>query len=289
MLIPKVQFGAVKAGDGRIYVIGGKASEPNNIGPFFHTVEIYNPTTNTWVSGPVLPRQVGQQTAAKLNDDLYAIGGSDGTYRNYVYRLVVAPAAPSTLTASAASSSQINLSWKDNSLNETGFIIERATASAGPFVAVASVGSNVKTYSNTGLSAGTTYYYRVKGTNGVGSSPYSNVASATTLSGATLLAAGADDVNSTGDAVESNRLRVNPNPAKGGATLRFAVKRGQAVQVGIYDAKGNLVRQLYNGLAEGGKTYQVQWEAGSTVPGLYMGRLLSAEGTLTEKIILLPR
>src|SRR5205807_101467 len=38
-----------------------------------------------------------------------------------------APAAPSGLTAVAASTSQINLSWTDNSTNETGFLVERST------------------------------------------------------------------------------------------------------------------------------------------------------------------
>src|SRR6185436_8231411 len=44
-----------------------------------------------------------------------------------------APAAPSNLAASAASSSQINLSWRDNSANESGFIIQRALSSGGPW------------------------------------------------------------------------------------------------------------------------------------------------------------
>src|SRR5262249_34857362 len=43
------------------------------------------------------------------------------------------PTAPSGLTASSVSSSQINLTWIDNSTNETGFYVERATASAGPW------------------------------------------------------------------------------------------------------------------------------------------------------------
>src|SRR5262249_55465602 len=40
------------------------------------------------------------------------------------------PAAPSGLSATAASSSQINLTWADNSANESGFVVERATNSA---------------------------------------------------------------------------------------------------------------------------------------------------------------
>lgn len=91
-----------------------------------------------------------------------------------------APAAPSGLTAAAVSGSQINLAWTDNSSNETGFRVERSTNGA-TFAQIATVGAGVRTYSNTGLSAGTLYYYRVRAYNTGGSSAYSNVSSATTL------------------------------------------------------------------------------------------------------------
>ena len=97
------------------------------------------------------------------------------------------PAAPSSLSASAVSSSQINLAWVDASSNETGFKIERAPASAGPWTQIATVGANVTSYSNTGLLPLTTYFYRVRATNAAGDSAYSNTASATTPSGGSSL------------------------------------------------------------------------------------------------------
>ena len=48
---------------------------------------------------------------------------------------------------------------------ETGYKIERApdvSGSPGTFAQIATVGANVKTYANTGLTANTNYYYRVR-------------------------------------------------------------------------------------------------------------------------------
>jgi hypothetical protein len=78
------------------------------------------------------------------------------------------------------SSSQINLSWTDNSNNETGFKIERSKNNANNFSQIATVGAGVVSYSNTGLARATTYFYRVRAYNAGGNSPYSNIATATT-------------------------------------------------------------------------------------------------------------
>ena len=94
------------------------------------------------------------------------------------------PAAPGSLTATAVSSSRIDLSWADNSNNEEGFRIESCQGSGCTnFAQIATVGANVQTYSNTGLTAGVTYTYRVRAYNSGGSSTYSNTANATVLSG----------------------------------------------------------------------------------------------------------
>jgi predicted phage tail protein len=93
----------------------------------------------------------------------------------------VTPNAPSKLTATAVSKSQINLAWADNAGNETGFIIERGQGATGTdFTRIATVGANVTRYSSTGLKANTTYRYRVYAFNASGTSGYSNVAGAMT-------------------------------------------------------------------------------------------------------------
>jgi fibronectin type 3 domain-containing protein len=90
------------------------------------------------------------------------------------------PSAPSSLSAAAASSAVINLSWTDASNNEDGFRIERGTDGVN-FTEIGTMSANTATYSDTGLAALTTYYYRVRSYNSAGnSSSYTNTANATT-------------------------------------------------------------------------------------------------------------
>jgi hypothetical protein len=90
------------------------------------------------------------------------------------------PAAPSSLAATVVSNSRINLSWTDNSSNETGFELKRATDSAFTQNVVWIGGISGTTYGNTGLSPSTTYYYKVRAEGTAGKSAYSNTVSATT-------------------------------------------------------------------------------------------------------------
>lgn len=70
--------------------------------------------------------------------------------------------APTSLAAKAVSSSQVTLTWSDNATVETGYSIERSLSSLSGYSQIARVGQNVVRYSNTGLKAATTYYYRVR-------------------------------------------------------------------------------------------------------------------------------
>lgn len=90
------------------------------------------------------------------------------------------PNAPSDLAATAISTSRIDLSWWDNSDNEIGFNIERKTGAGGTYSEIDTREADATTYSDTGLSEDTTYYYRVRAYNDAGDSSYSNEDSAQT-------------------------------------------------------------------------------------------------------------
>ena len=87
---------------------------------------------------------------------------------------------PPSLTAAAASSSQIDLSWTDPNKGEAGYQIERSLSPTSGFNVIAAVGKNVTSYKDNGLSSGTKYYYKVKVYKRK-ESVYSNTANATTL------------------------------------------------------------------------------------------------------------
>jgi len=95
--------------------------------------------------------------------------------------LQLPPAAPTGLSAAPASSSQIDLSWTDNSVNETGFFIERSEDGGTNWMLAGFTAANSTTYEDTGLIANTIYHYRIAAYNAIGDSGYSNSAGGTTL------------------------------------------------------------------------------------------------------------
>ncbi len=90
-----------------------------------------------------------------------------------------APTAPNGLTATPASSSQINVAWNDNSNNETGFELDSGPNTSS-FSLLTTLAANSTNYSHTGLSALQTVHYRVRAVNGFGNSAYSTSANAQT-------------------------------------------------------------------------------------------------------------
>jgi len=97
----------------------------------------------------------------------------------------IRPSAPSGLTATPSSSSQINLDWNNNTEADLfGYNIYRSSTSGGPYGLIYG-GVTTSAYADTGLSALTTYYYVVTAVDSSGNESFSSSqASATTLSSA---------------------------------------------------------------------------------------------------------
>jgi fibronectin type 3 domain-containing protein len=90
------------------------------------------------------------------------------------------PNAPSGLTATATTPTQVNLAWADNSTNENGFAIEQSTDGVN-FAQVGAANVRATAFSVVNLQPSTTYTFRVRAFNAIGNSGYSNLATATTL------------------------------------------------------------------------------------------------------------
>jgi len=90
------------------------------------------------------------------------------------------PAIPYNLTAVAASSNQLRLSWADSSGRASAFEIYKSTTSGGTYKIIATVAANAGTYTDAGLSPNTSYYYKLKAINKYGGSDLSNYIQGTT-------------------------------------------------------------------------------------------------------------
>jgi hypothetical protein len=102
-------------------------------------------------------------------------------FRSRFWLILALALASDLFTIHTASAAQLTLSWTDASDNEDGFAIERKTGTSGTFARVASVGSNISTYTDASLASSTTYCYRVNAFNTAGNSAYTNEICGTTL------------------------------------------------------------------------------------------------------------
>jgi fibronectin type 3 domain-containing protein len=119
-------------------------------------------------------------TAAQIQaDQTTPIGGGDTTQ----------PTAPGTLTATAISSGEIDLSWgaATDNVGVTGYDVERCSgASCTTFTQIAATSGSGTTYKDTAVSPNTSYTYRVRAFDAAGNQgPYSNTAGDTTPSDTT--------------------------------------------------------------------------------------------------------
>ncbi len=145
--------------------------------------------------------QIAAPTATSFDDSglapstaySYRVGATDAAGNNSAYSNIFStttlaapdttpPTAPSNLTATASSATQVNLAWtaSTDNVGVTGYIVERCSGTGcANFVQIAT--PTTTTFNDTGLTASTSYFYRVRATDAAGNlSGYSNTSSAAT-------------------------------------------------------------------------------------------------------------
>ena len=170
------------------------------------------------------------------------------------------PTVPSNLTATVASATSINLSWRDTSDNETGFRIRRRTSQTGFWTLLAVVGPNVSTYLNTGLTTGRTFYYSVTAYNSTGESSLSNQASATTTQTSPPTAP-----TELGATASTNAVNLSWTDNSGNeAGFRISRKTGATGSWAVVGTVGQNVRSVHNVGLPSGVTYSYRVTAYNT-------------------------
>ena len=161
-----------------IFVLAPKTANADSVG----TSSPSN-TASALTSAASIPVGISPYGVA-INPSTNTIYVANG--RSNTVSVINAPLPPTGLTATAVSSSQINLSWNTPSSNGgsaiTGYMIERSVDNGTTWsIIVSNTDSTSTTYSDTGLHKKTTYTYRIHAINDLGISLPSNIVSATTL------------------------------------------------------------------------------------------------------------
>ncbi|MCM8796957.1 MAG: hypothetical protein NC923_03660 [Candidatus Omnitrophica bacterium] len=180
-------------------------------------------------------------------------------YSNEATITISPPSAPSGLTATAASTTQVTLRWADNSNNESGFTLERKEP-GGTYAARISLSPNVTVFNDT-AAADKKYYYRIKATNPVGDSAYSAEAEVSTFTPAAPTNLNALLISLSPPVVKLT-WADNANNEKG---FRIQRKEGIASQPGIFVDIAVVGQNVTEYTDQGGSlnqnkyyTYQVQ-------------------------------
>lgn len=129
------------------------------------------------------------------------------------------PSAPTNLVAAPDGSFQINLAWSDTATNEAAFLLERSLNGVN-FALHETLPGSTTAFTDVGLTPNATYYYRLRGTNLAGVSPYSNIASATTSTNAPELTWRGDGLNNHWDIATSANWRLGDTPTLYGDLAR---------------------------------------------------------------------
>ena len=143
---------------------------------------------------------------------------------------------PTDLKADPIKPTQIDISWKDNSIDEDKFVLERSK-DKNDFsgATIINIDIDATSYSDTGMETGNIYWYRIKAMKGELSSSYSNKDSAEVGIYTALI-----------DEIKSGII-MYPNPSSGSTVyLKLERKFEKNIDLKIISYSGQVVKHFQN-------------------------------------------
>jgi hypothetical protein len=166
------QFGFINGGAGHVYGAPAPLDTDNDGMP------------DAWEEANGLNKNLADALAVSvsyspyLNIEVYINGLINETPPDFI----IPPSNISftnVISTEVPTASSLTVNWGDNALNEDNYVLERSL-NGTDFTIISTLGANVTSYNDSGLSPNTLYYYRVKAVNSTGSSVYNSTASLTT-------------------------------------------------------------------------------------------------------------
>lgn len=257
-----------------------------------------------WLSGDPLAGSIPAGGSTSLNLHVSSKGLMEGDYWRFVtitsddpvdpvhrvpLHLTVSPVLPIQLGSfsGTATADGVKLAWSTFSeVNNYGFYVERRSATDSLFRTVSGLipgaGTSLEvhhyTWTDTAVLAGK-YRYRLR--------QLDLDASETISSEITVTVSGALAVTPE-RAPRVFELRQNyPNPFNPTTTVKFSVAKPEHATVKVYDMLGQEVMVLFNGPAEPGRYYGVNFDASALPSGLYFYRIVTESRADVKKMMLL--
>ncbi len=187
----------------------------------------------------------------------------------------IIPASPSKLDLIKRTANTIKIGWLDNSNNENGFIIVSKKEHDLFFKIIDTVGTDVVTYQEIGVSPDQVYFYKVCSFNDHGISDYSNTISVST------------DRKSKSIFGKYILSENYPNPFNPITKINYSIPNTQYTILKVYNVLGKEIATLVNEKQNAG-SYSVKWDAGNYPSGVYFYQL-AVDGNIidTKRMVLL--
>jgi pre-peptidase/fibronectin type III domain protein len=188
MIMADTDFFSFTTGAGTVTI---SAVVPAGINNLDTQLRLYNSAGSLITSAAPAPSFNSTVSATLAAGTYYVAVASQGAYGDigqYIVTGTIVPAnntpsptlaAPTNLVVTRGPGLQASLSWVDNATGETAYVVERRSDIATQWVSIASLAANSRSYIDAAVADGRVYEYRVKATDGVNSSDFSNIAGTT--------------------------------------------------------------------------------------------------------------